>query len=223
MILVSFNLALKLTLCKPWTIYVVAVVCTLFVLETWQMAAGQSKTQIADWINNRPLMLNTSVVISIEVLIHISYCIMAVHLQNSGMLKKRTIYMYRVLRLYPGILILLVLLHCETVAMFTFTGTDFKVIAYTLSAIVLAGIPALTYLFRRLVPEKDLRLEILFLSNALIAILAVVATTNGSTAVSGISEVNLQALILLAVVILIFATIGLISYKVRYSKKINHF
>lgn len=47
-----------------------------------------------------------------------------------------------------------------------------------------------TLFLRYLLPEKELRLELLFLTNALTAILGIIATVNGRTAVTGISEVD---------------------------------
>jgi hypothetical protein len=72
-----------------------------------------------------------------------------------------------------------VLFYIETQGMFLFTGADFQVVAYGLAACVLILIPLLTWGVRWLVPEKELRLEVFFLSNALIAILGIIATVNG--------------------------------------------
>ena len=74
---------------------------------------------------------------------------------------------------------------------------------------------------KRLLPEKEIRLELLFLSNALIAVLGVIATVNGRTAVAGISEVNWTALagvVLFVVAGLIFGTL---SYKIKLKRIIK--
>lgn len=218
MLLTCFNFALKQTFCKAWTTCLMAAVCALFIVLTYESATEQSKSQIADWIADRTLMLNTSIVLSAEVMLQMAYCIMAVHLQNSGKVSRRTLFIYRLLRFYPGILIFPVLFHIETVAMFTLTGTEFSTIAYTLAAITLVSVPASMWFVRWLIPERPLRLELLFLSNAMIAILGVVATTNGTTAVAGISEVNLPALLFMVGLVLSFAAIGLIIYKIKSRK-----
>ena len=218
MLLTCFNFALKQTFCKSWTTYLMAALCALFIVLTYESATEQSKSQIADWIADRTLMLNTSVVLSAEVMLQMAYCIMAVHLQNSREVSRRTLFIYRLLRFYPGILIFPVLFHLETVAMFTLTGTEFQTIAYTLAAIILMSVPASMWFVRWLIPERPLRLELLFLSNAMIAILGVIATTNGTTAVAGISEVNLPALLFMVGLVLSFAVIGLIIYKIKSRK-----
>ena len=211
-LLVCFNFVLKQTYRKPWAMLVAAAVCALFVVLAWPYAIEQSKSQLHDWLNNPQLMLDTAVVLFIEVVIQMAYCLMAVHLMNTGQVSKRTLYIYKTLRWFPGVLIFPVLFHIETLCMFTFTGTDFKAIAYTLAAAVLIAIPLLTLAIRWLIPEKELRLEIFFLSNALIAILGIIATVNGRTAVAGISEVNWVALAGMAALTLLFALAGLIIY-----------
>lgn len=77
MILVSFNFLLKLTYCKLWTVGVIAVSACLFVGLMWPLAIEQSKTQIADWLSNPQLMLDTSVILSLEVVLQLAYCMLA--------------------------------------------------------------------------------------------------------------------------------------------------
>ena len=235
-LLVCFNFVLKQTYRKPWAVLVAAAVCALFVAFAWPYAIEQSKSQLHDWLNNPQLMLDTAVVLFIEVAIQMAYCIMAPSQPSprgrgcrpNSSLTTNTPHGFSspwgevgrgFLRWFPGVLIFPVLFHIETMCMFTFTGTDFKVIAYTLAALVLVAIPALVYAIRWLIPEKELRLEIFFLSNALIAILGIIATVNGRTAVAGISEVNWPALAGMACITLGFATLGLIIYRIKISRK----
>ena len=52
---------------KRGSVAAIAVVATLFVGLMWPYAIQQSKTQIADWLANVQLMLDTSVVLTVEV------------------------------------------------------------------------------------------------------------------------------------------------------------
>ena len=63
-----------------------------------------------------------------------------------------------------------------------------------------------------------LRLELLFLSNALIAILGVIATVNGHTAVAGISDVDWKALGGVAVLLIFGLLIGIIAYRIKLKR-----
>ena len=194
MILVCFNFMLKQTYRKRWSVVAIAVVSTLFVGLMWRYAIEQSKTQIADWLANPELMQDTAVLLTLEVALQMSFCMLAAHVQTTGRIRKRTLWLYRALRWFPGILIFPVLFSALVALIFSFPGVSFPLVAWSMAGAVLVLIPAGTYFLRWLLPEKDLRLELLFLGNALIAILGIVATVNGRTAVAGISEVNWSAL-----------------------------
>lgn len=190
MILVCFNFILKQTFRKRLSVIGMSVVCALFTGMMWTYAIEQSKTQIADWLSDTSLMLDSSVLLSIEICLQISFCMLAVHIQTGEKIKPRILWTYRILRWFPGLLIFPVLFSLLTYAIFSFPGTSFSVIAWCLAAAVLILIPAATGFMHDLIPEKDLRLELLFLTNALAAVLGIVATVNGRTAVNGVSEIE---------------------------------
>lgn len=196
----------------------ISLLCALFVAFAWPWAIEQSKSQIQDWLNNPQLMLDTAVVLFIEVVIQMAYCLMAVHLMNTGKVRRRTLFIYKLLRWFPGLLIFPVLFHIETQCMFWLTGMEFSTVAYGLAAIVFVVILLFTWAIRWLIPEKELRLEIFFLSNALIAILGIIATVNGRTAVAGISEVNWAALACMAGLTLLFTIVGFIFHRMKKMK-----
>lgn len=54
-------------------------------------AIQQSKTQIADWLADAQLMLDTSVVLTVEVALQMAFCMLAVHVLTTGPVKKRTL------------------------------------------------------------------------------------------------------------------------------------
>lgn len=217
-LLVCFNFVLKQTYRKLWMVGAISLLCALFVAIAWPWAIEQSKSQIQDWLNNPQLMLDTAVVLFIEVVIQMAYCLMAVHLMNTGKVRRRTLFIYKLLRWFPGLLIFPVLFHIETQCMFWLTGMEFSTVAYGLAAIVFVAIPLFTWAIKWLIPEKELRLEIFFLSNALIAILGIIATVNGRTAVAGISEVNWAALACMAGLTLLFAIVGFILHRMKKMK-----
>ena len=214
-LLVCFNFVLKQTYRKPWIVVATSVVCALFVCLTWHWTIEQSKSQLQDWLNNPTLMLDTAVVLTIEVGIQMAYCLMAVHLMNTGKVSRCTLILYKLLRWFPGLLIFPVLFHIETMCMFWLTGVEFTTIAYGLAAVVLLAIPVLTWGCKWFIPEKELRLEVFFLSNALIAILGVIATVNGKTAVEGVSEVNVGAFLGIVGLVLLGGVVGFLRFAKR--------
>lgn len=219
MILVCFSFMLKQTYRKNRSVAVIAVVCALFTGLMWPYAIEQSKTQIADWLADTALMLDTAVLLTLEVILQMTFCMLAAHVQTSGPLRKRTLWMYRALRWFPGILIFPVLFSALVALIFAFPGVSFSLLSWSMAAGILILIPAGTWLLRRVMPEKDVRLELLFLVNALIAVLGVVATVNGRTAVAGMSEVDWSALAALVVIIVLGALAGFVAYRIKLKKK----
>lgn len=226
MILVCFNFMLKQTYRKWWSVAVIAVVCALFVGLIWPYAIEQSKTQIADWLSNPALMLDTSVVLSIEVVIQMAFCMLAAHVMTTGRIRKRTLWSYKVLRWFPGLPIFPVLFSTLVALIFSFPGVSFSLIAWSMAAGVLIVVPAGSFVLRRLLPEKELRLELLFLANALIAVLGVITTVNGRTAVMGNTAIDWSALAALTALILVGLIAGFfiarikLYYKLRKNKEI---
>lgn len=219
MILVCFNFMLKQTYRKWVSVAVIAVVCALFVGLMWPLAIEQSKTQIADWLANPALMLDTSVVLTLEVVLQMSFCMLAVHIRTTGTVKRRTLWTYKFLRWFPGVLIFPVLFSGLVALIFAFPGTSFSLIAWSMAAAVLVIIPLGSWLLRWLLPEKELRLELLFLCNALIAILGIIATVNGRTAMTHQTEVDWAALAGIIAMVLMGALLGLLIGKIKQAKK----
>lgn len=219
MILVCFSFMLKQTYRKNRSVAVIAVVCALFTGLMWPYAIEQSKTQIADWLADTALMLDTAVLLTLEVILQMTFCMLAAHVQTSGPLRKRTLWMYRALRWFPGILIFPVLFSALVALIFAFPGVSFSLLSWSMAAGVLILIPAGTWLLRHVMPEKDVRLELLFLVNALIAVLGVVATVNGRTAVAGISGADWSALAALIVIVVLGALAGFVAYRIKLKKK----
>lgn len=198
MMLVCFNYIMKQTYRKKYAVVCSAIVCALFMGLMWPYAVEQSKSQIAGWLSDSALMLDVAVILTLEVAVQMAFCVLSVHIQTTVEVKPLTLWIYRILRWFPGVLIFPVLFSLLVSLIFALPGTSFQLVAWSAAAAVFVAIPIATFGVKRLLPEKEIRLEVLFLSNALIAILGVVATVNGRTAVAGISEVDLAALAALA-------------------------
>ena len=194
MVLVCINFILKQSWHKWWSVLAHAAAAALFTGLMWPAAVRQSRSQIDAWLSDPGLMLDTSVIITIEVILQISFCLLSVNLMNSGKLKPSVIWSYRVLRWFPGILIFGVLFSFLVCLIFAFPGMPFTLVAWSAAAVVFAVIAGGAWLMRLLFPDKESRLEMFFLTNALTGIVAVIATVNGQTAVSGVSEVDWRSL-----------------------------
>ena len=194
MTVVCFNYLLKQTWRKPFFVALSAVVCALFVGLAWPWAIEQSKNQIAGWLADSALMLDLAVLLTLEVALQMAFCIVAAHIHSAGRVKPSVVWAYRLLRWFPGLLIYPVLFSLLVAAIFALPGVSFPLTAWSLAAVVAAVIPLGRWALKHLLPEKEIRLELLFLTNALIAILGIIATVNGRTAVAGITSVDWPSL-----------------------------
>ena len=206
MLLVCFNFLLKQTYNKRWAVGITTLACVLWTGLSWPYAILQSKTQIA-------------VILSVEICMQLAFCLLAVHLMTGGTVPRRTLWIYRFLRWFPGFLIFPVLFSGLVALIFSFPGTSFSLLAWSMAGGVLLGIPLCTVLLRRLLPEKEIRLELLFLTHALTAILGIVATVNGRTAMDGTGDVDWKAFLGLSGLIVAGVFLGLLLYRYRLSKR----
>lgn len=219
MVLVSLSFVLKLTGYKLRQLLLMALLCALFVGFSWQFAAEQSKTAIASWLSDRELMQDIAVLMTLDVALQMAYCLMAVNLMNSGPLKRRTILVYKLLRLFPGIMVFLVLFSLLVSCVFAFPGVSFSLISWCMAAAVLVLLPLAVLGVRKLLPEKEIRLELLFLSNALTAVLGVIATVNGTTASESVDSVDYPATAAVFGIVLLGAALGFLLYRLKAGRK----
>ena len=140
-LLTAFNFLLKQTFWKPIAVGSTAAIAAIFVILMWPYAIEQSKTQIADWLSDNQLMLDTSVVLTLEIVLQMAFCLLAVHVANFSPVKRRMMWAYRVLYWFPGVLIFPVLFFGLTQAIFSFPGVSFKLIAWLFGLFVFVVIP----------------------------------------------------------------------------------
>lgn len=193
MLLVGVSFVLKLT-CHGWAgIMALSALSAAFAGLTTGLAAQQSKTQIADWLGRPELMLDTSVLLTVDVFIQIFFCVLMAGKLAGSLGRKGNVALQAALW-FPGLLIFPVLFSLLVEVIFAMPGVDFDVIGWGTAAILLIAVPLAAAGLKWLLPEVELRIELMFLINLLIAALGVVATVNGRTAATGTSSVEWGAL-----------------------------
>lgn len=193
-LLTAFNFLLKQTFWSFRAVVFVALAAVVFVVAMWPYAIEQSKTQIADWLADTALMLDMAVVLTVEVALQMAFCLLSVHITNVSPVKKRMRVAWKILYRFPGVLVLPVLFFGLTQLIFALPGISFRFVAWGFGVAVLVLLPLGRWGVRWLVPEAELRMELLFLTNALVAVLGVIATVNGRTAVQGTAAADWAAL-----------------------------
>ena len=218
MILVCFSFVLKQTFHGVKEIMVIAVLVAFFVGLSWPFAIEQSKTQIAAWIADQKLMLDMAVLLSVDVALTMLFCVHHVDLKTSEHVSRRKWMFYIALKYFPGLLVFPVLFSLLVMVIFMLPGMSFQVVAWTLAVVLLVLTPALTYVLRWLLPERPIRLELLFLVEVLLGLMGIVGTVNGNTAVAGINSVDLKSLLGVVGIVIVGMALGLCYYRVKMQK-----
>ena len=220
MLMVSFSFLLKLTYHRLPGLLIMSLIPFIFLGLMHEYAAMQSKTQIAQWLEQPALMLDTSVLLTVDVAFQIAFCIL-MGKKICGKLSRRESILLNVTLWFPGLLIFPVLFSLLVEAVFALPGTDFAAIGWGCGIAAFILIPALAFGIRYLLPESDLRLELMFLVNLITAALGIVATVNGRTAAVGTDSVGWQALTAILALLIIGAVAGLFLNRILTARKIK--
>ncbi len=219
MLVICFNFLLKQSFRSVWYVVALAVLSALFVGLLWPVAIEQSKMQIASWLANPALMLDTSVLLTVDVALQMWFCISAAD-RSSGVEQGRAQrVLARVLDFFPGVLFFGVLFSLLVMVIFSFPGVSFALLGWGFAAVVLIALPLGVWIIKAILPEESIRLELLFLANALAAVLGVVATVNGRTATQGTSEVNWPALAAMLALLALGLVCGVFARKISFKRK----
>lgn len=220
MIVVCFSFVLKQTFHRVREVMAVTVVLMFFGAMTWPYAIEQSQAQIAAWLGNGQLMLDTAVLLSIDIALTFFFCVLHVDLNTSGHVSQRKRQLYRLLKYFPGLMVFPVVFSMLVTLIFALPGVSFPVISWSYGALLFLLVPSATYGLRWLLPEVEIRLEVLFLVNLLLALTGIVVTVNGRTAVAGTGEVDWRALGGIGALVVLGCLAGWGLYEIK-NKKIN--
>ena len=114
------------------------------------------------------------------------------------------------MKIYPGILITVVLAYSLTQLIFAYPGTSFRTVAWLFAGGTGIGIVGIGWFLKKYLADESLRLELLFVTNLFILLMGIIATENGRTSYQSVSNVNIQAMIVTLGVFIAGALIGFI-------------
>lgn len=176
---ILLNVLLKLSFWRWWQVALFSALLGLFVLLVTTYAAEQSKAEITAWLSTPAIMQNVAVLITLETVIFVSFAFMRLRQALGTKVKK---YLMIPLNIYPGLLLLPVLYFVLAQLFYALPGVSFNTISYGLAIAVFIFFPLLSWGFTKLLPEEDLRLEILFIVNLIVCMIGLITTVNGETA-----------------------------------------
>lgn len=176
------NGILKVSFWKGWQTLLFGAVCGAFVAATYPYAILQSKTQLADYLQNTAALKNMAVIITLESCVCFAYCIAV--LQGA----ERQRWWMKLLKWYPGLLVFPALFYLQTELVFSFPGVGFTTISYAFAGFVVLMFPLLSRFFRCLLPQGEMRLEIHFLVSLFVCIIGLLTTVNGNVTYQAVRE-----------------------------------
>ena len=133
MLMVSLSFVLKLTWHSPVGAAVTAALAALFVFFAQDAATAQSKTRIADVLADPALMLDISVVLTVDVAFQLLFCFLKARSLGSP-LPRAAKAVAGVCLWVPGLLIFPVLFALLVEIIFSMPGADFTLVAASTAA-----------------------------------------------------------------------------------------
>jgi len=209
---------LKLSFWKFWQVALFGFLCAIFIIGTQQWAILQSKTELADFLNNTKEMQNISIWICFEFVLCFAFCF--TKLSSMFGIKKEKKWWQMILHWYPGFLIFPALFLLQIELIFTFPGIDFFLLSYTLAIIIFITIPLLSYVFKWFCSEQELCIEIYFLVNLLSCIFGLSATVNNNINYAIMKQpLNIKAILLFFILSAICFIIGYLWHNYQWKLK----
>lgn len=188
-----------------------------FVLWSRQFAVLQSKTQIADYLQNTTALQNMAVIVTLDSVFFIAYAFC--HFQNPQPQLRRPWWQW-LLHWYPGLLVFPVTFYLFTQMLFTFVGVDFGTSAIIFALAALIALPLLAEGARWLLPEKDGRMEMLLLLTCFICVLGLISTESGKMVYKvKESPVDWQMILLSVGVFIVLFGLGIVLDRIKYRLK----
>ena len=137
MILVCFNFLLKQTFVTRNVLAITTLVLGIFAALMWQVAIEQSKTQIIDWLHDTALMRNIAAILSIDVVVQLTFCIFTVRSAGSRGNTLRSRIIAKGLLFYPGFIIFPVVFALLVQLIFLTPGVSFTLVSTSLGVVIL--------------------------------------------------------------------------------------
>lgn len=213
---ILINAMLKLSFWRWWQVVLFSAILGGFVLAVTSYAAEQSKSELSSWLNNPKIMQNVAVLITIESVIIFGFAFMQLRQALGTEVKK---YLMLPLTIYPGLLLIPILYFMLAQLFFALPGVSFSTVAYVLAISVFILFPLFSWGFTKLLPEEELRLEVMFIVNLFVCIIGLITTVNGETTYAQVEQsFNIKAILSAIFLFLLLFIIGFVWNKYRKIK-----
>ena len=215
---IAINVVLKLSFWKFWHTVLWGGVAFLFVYLATDFASEQSQVALDAMLNNPTVLSNITVLLTVETALCMAFCFSSLRTLFKGTQSKSN----KILQWYPNLLLFPALFYLLTQSIFYFTGVSFAYIALGVGTVTFLCIVGGALGIKKLLPEKDLRLELHFLVSLLITLLGLISTANGQILYVPQSEpLNIQVLGTTFLFFILLFTLGFVLSKLYWKFRRN--
>ena len=170
-VFIVLNCTFKLSLWKLWQQLAYSALLGAFTWWSLRYAVLQSKTQIADYLQDTAALQTMAILVTVESAVGLASCL--------SWLNGRTGKAQRLLYGYASLLMFPVAFYILTQTVFWATGTDFETTGLAVAAAITVALPLLARGARWLVPETTGRVEVHLLLTIFVCILGLISTEHG--------------------------------------------
>lgn len=218
MLFILLDCVFKLSMWQWWQCLVYSVVLGGFVFWSQRYAVLQSKTQIADYLQNTVALQNMAIIATIEAVFCFGF--ISCWLQGTYAPGRQPRWWQRLLWWYPSLLLFPVMFFVLTQTLFMAVGVSFDTTSAVLAVVTVVGLPLLAEGACLLLPEADDRVELQVLLTSFVCILGLLSTETGKM-VYKVQEapVDLKAIGLSLVFFALLFLVGFLAAKLKWKFK----
>ncbi|MDO4230224.1 MAG: hypothetical protein Q4C98_10445 [Capnocytophaga sp.] len=210
---IFLNTILKISFWEVKYQVLFALLVAGFIVYVYDFATEQSQTALASWLKEAEVLSTIAILTTLEALLYISFCFLSL----KDIYTPRKGKLFLLLKMYAGMLIFPASFYVVTQSMFFFTGADFLNIALGVALAALVVLPVFSYGIGWLLPEKEIRLEVLFLVSILVTVLGLISTANGNIVYVPKGEtIDIASLLWIIVIFAVFFALGLIGNRLKW-------
>lgn len=214
---IFINTLLKISFWKTIFQIIFGIIIAFFTFYMYPKAIEQSQVEMAQWLEDTNILSTIAVLITIEAMLYIGFCF--------EVFSNRKKLIFKVLNAYSGLLIFPSVFYVLAQSMFFFTGFEFHKIAISVAIFLGIFIPIFCWGLKLLLPEKEIRTEMLLFVSLLNTLLGLLITTNGKIIYTPKNQpINLHFIAYSFLFFGILFALGFFISRIKwtyFSKKIN--
>ncbi len=214
MVVIALGFVVKQSLGNKWQWLAGALLNGSLIWILKPFALQQSKTAMESLLSNPEIMTNLSLFVIVDCSILMTYCF-----KNAGEILNnikagdwnKNIWR-NFLKIYPGFLVVPMLYFALSHAFFLTPGVSFTTVTWVVTVVVVLLSGFAPYLTKIVLPNNDIRRELLVIICIIIACIGIVGTVNGTTVYKNMNKIDWGSLLWVSISGIVVAGMGAIGW-----------